>query len=125
MSDEVERVELPMACTCAPDDAARMHALRASVKRRLAAGSATLLPSLVTDENFLSALATSLRADLRAHITDIYLDQWFLVSVEQRIDDGRTRQLVVQADEAEDGLAALWDYLDAETYRPGDGSPVG
>jgi hypothetical protein len=61
MSEEVERVELPMACTCAPDDAARVHALRASVKGRLAAGSAALLPSLVTDENFLSALAMSLR----------------------------------------------------------------
>jgi hypothetical protein len=124
MRDAVDWVELPMACTCAPDDAARVHALRASVKRRLAAGSSALPPSLLTDGTSCPRWPCPYGADFRAHIANIYLDQWFLISVEQRIDGG-TRRVVVQADEAEDGLAAIWDHLNDETYRPGDGSPVG
>jgi hypothetical protein len=108
-----------MACTCAPADAARVRALRASVKVRLSAGSATLGATAVTDGNFLSALASSLQADLHAHITDIYSDLWFLIAVEQHTGDDGVRSVVVQADEAEDGLAAIWDYLSAEKDQPG------
>jgi hypothetical protein len=122
VSDEPVRIELPMACTCAPADAARVRELRASVKARLSAGSATLGPTAVTGDNFLSALASSLQADLHAHITDIYCDLWFLVAVEQHTGDDGVRSVVVQADQAEDGLAAIWDYLSAEKDQPGAGS---
>jgi hypothetical protein len=124
MSDDSVR-ELPMVCTCAPDDAARVREVRAWVKERLSAGSAALRPRLVTDADFLSALALSLHMDLGAHIADIYCDQWFLIAVDQRRDDGTERRVLVQADEAEDGLAAIWDYLNAEKDRPGAGSRPG
>ena len=124
MSDDSVR-ELPMVCTCAPDDAVRVRELRASVKERLSAGSAALRPRPVTDEDFLSALALSLHVDLGAHIADIYCDQWFLIAVDQRRDDGTERRVLVQADEAEDGLAAIWDYLSAQKDRPGAGSRPG
>jgi len=125
VSDDVVRVELPMVCTCAPDDAVRVRELRASVKERLSSGSAALRPRPVTDADFLSALALSLRVDVGAHIADIYCDQWFLIAVDQRREDGSQRRVLVQADEAEDGLAAIWDYLSGEVNQPGAGSRPG
>jgi hypothetical protein len=83
MSDDLVRVELPMVCTCVPDDAARARELRASVKERLSGGSAALRPRPVTDANYLSALALSLRAELGGHIGDVHCDQWFLIAVDQ------------------------------------------
>ena len=65
-----------------------------------------------------SALALSLHVDFGAHITDIYCDVWFLIAVDQLSHDGTERRVMVQADEAEDGLAAIWDHLSARKAMP-------
>lgn len=118
MTPDVETEQLPMICTCSPEGAAHAVTLRADVMGRLAQGSARLRPHSVTDQNFLSSLCLSLHADLRANVSAIYMDQWFAVVVEQLLPSNLERRVVVQADAAEDGLAAIWDFL--MNSDPGD-----
>ncbi|MDU0314093.1 hypothetical protein RKE38_10390 [Phycicoccus sp. M110.8] len=109
--DEVETVQLPMVCTCSPEGAQAAAELRARVTERLSEGSRVLRARPVTDAGFLSAVCLSLNADFQAHVAGIFMDQWFLVVVEQLLPSNEERRVVVQADAAEDGLAAVWEWL--------------
>lgn len=109
--DETEPVFLPMVCTCSPEGRAAADARMRSVLLRVGAGSQHLLPRTVTAERFLSEVAMSLSVDLRAHLTQVLMDQWFLVTAEQLLGDDRERRIVVQADAVEDGIAAIWEFL--------------
>lgn len=108
--DETEQVFLPMVCTCSPEGQAAADARMRSVLHRVGAGSQHLLPRTVTAQRFLSEVAT-LSVDLRAHLTQVMMDQWFLVTAEQLLGDDRERRIVVQADAVEDGIAAIWEFL--------------
>lgn len=105
---DAEVVELPMVCTCDPGRAAAAADSMVRVRARLGPRRP------VTAENFLTEVCRSLRWDLQAHVDLLLLDQWFVVGIEQLVDPDHERLIRVQADEAEHGLAALWDYLDAE-----------
>lgn len=109
--DEAEPVFLPMVCTCSPEGRAGADARMRSVLHRVGAGSQHLLPRAVTAERFLSEVAMSLSVDLGAHLTQVLMDQWFVVTAEQILGEDRERRIVVQADAVEDGIAAIWEFL--------------
>ena len=111
MSEDADDVDLPMVCTCAPEGAQAASLLRESVRVRLAAGSTSLGARDVRDANFVTALCASLRWDWGAHVSSIRMDQWFGVVVDQLLPSNDERQIVVQCDAVEDGLAAVWDFL--------------
>lgn len=68
---------------------------------------------------FLSDVFLSLHADWSANVAGIFMDQWFLVVVEQMLPSGDERRIAVQADAAEDGLAAVWAFLASPTAAAG------
>lgn len=109
--DQAKPVLLPMVCTCSPEGLAAAQARMRSVLHRIEAGSERLLPRSVTAHRFLSEVLTSLHIDLRTHLTDVLMDQWFVITAEQLLPDDYERRIVVQADTAEDGIAAIWEFL--------------
>lgn len=109
--DRAKPVFLPMVCTCSLAGRADAEARMRSVLHRLGAGSEHLLPRTVTPHRFLSEVLTSLHVDLHAHLTGVLVDQWFVVTAEHLLPDDNHRQVVVEADSAEDGIAAIWEFL--------------
>ena len=77
----------------------------------LSEGSQALRAREVTDRSYLSDVCLSLHADFLANVAGIFMDQWFLVVVEQVLPSGGERRIAVQADAAEDALAAAWEWL--------------
>jgi hypothetical protein len=118
-ADRPAMVHLPMACTCGAERAARAREAMDRVLARLSAGSRSLRARPVTRESFLSDVCLSLQADYRVLEVRIVADQWFAVVAEQLVGDDE-RQIVGQAEAAEDGLAAIWAYLadEAEAGQP-------
>lgn len=100
-----------MVCTCSPEGRAAAQERMRSVIRRVGAGSKHLRPRTVTAARFLSEVALSLQVDLHTHLTELLMDQWFLIRAEQLLPDDHERRIVMQADAAEDGIAAIWEFL--------------
>lgn len=109
--DQARPVSLPMVCTCSPEGRAAAEARMRSVLLRIEAGSGHLLPGTVAAQRFLSEVLTSLHVDLRTHLTEVLMDQWFVITAEQLLPDDYERRIVLQADSAEDGIAAIWVFL--------------
>ena len=102
-----------MICTCEPDGVAEVDVMRLDVMKRL---------GLSRPEEMATAVIMSLAFDHGAD-AEIYLDQWFAVSLSAPIPSGG---LSVACDDPMDGLAYLWLQLEelspARRTSRGDGT---
>jgi hypothetical protein len=80
-------------CRCDEAGKAEADALLAEVRGKLGG----------TASDFLTRVIHSLHRDFSAHITGMHADQWFLITAEDE-----KVNVLVQCDEAEDGVAAVW-----------------
>lgn len=97
--EEKARVALDMPCRCSDEGAADADALR----REVAAG----LECEPDDPNFVSWIIASLNWDFNwTYVDGIAHDMWFGVSAESSDE-----KIFVPCDRVEDGLAAIWKYL--------------
>lgn len=98
-------MNLGMVCTCSERGKAAAEELLAEVHRRLAAGSDRLRAHLVTDRLFMTDAVRSFHHDFGVSI-ELICDQWFAVIG----TDGDDQTTIVQCDEVEHGVAALWRH---------------
>lgn len=81
-------------CRCRPEGRAEADALLAEVDERLPGDPGERI----------SRIISSLSLDYDAEIDGIWCDQWFAIMA----TDTDGRQVVVQCDQVEDGIAAVW-----------------
>lgn len=99
-----EKVSLDMPCRCSDEGRADADALRHDVWTELTEGDSEIL--VREDSDFVSTVIASLEWDLNTHITFIGMDMWFGIGAENE-----NEKIFVPCDRVEDGLAAIWKYL--------------
>lgn len=87
-------------CRCDEEGSAEADILLREVRDRLSREGYAVTPG-----DFLTAVVVSLKWDYHAHIDRIYWDQWGMISA---VRDEDKFSVLVQCDEAEDGIAAVW-----------------
>lgn len=113
-TEEPARVRLPMVCRCGDER-------RVEWTKRVAAAQEKVAPAPVEFVTGMVHEFNNAYSPWWFHIGSVYADQWLGVAVVGRnyMTDQRAK-VYVECDRFEDGLTAIWEYLNENYERSGE-----